>query len=362
MTFCKRLLTIIMCVILLLGCKNKVKKEAVTDKFCIPDSLMQMIEIDTVRLSKVENEIKLIGKVTVNEEKVVKLYPLVSGLVTKVKVELGDNVTKGQTLAVIKSSEVANIENDLITAQSNLAVAKRNLSAIEDMYKSGITSEREYIAAQKDGLKAESELKRVNNIIGIYGSSENSEYIVKSPINGYIVEKFITPNMQIRSDNSSNLFSISDLKNVWVIANVHESDIANIKEGEKVTITTIPYPNKYFTGNIDKVYNVLDPDNKTMKVRIQLDNKENLLKPEMFANVMVHQIKDSSMLAVPAKSIVFDRNKYWVVNYIDKCDVKVRQVDIMISTSLYSYIRSGLKSGEKVITKNQLLIYNALNQ
>jgi cobalt-zinc-cadmium efflux system membrane fusion protein len=306
-----------------------------------------MIEIDTVKLSKVENEIKLVGKVSVNEEKIVKIFPLVSGIVKEVKVELGDNVRKGQTLAVIKSSEVANIENDLITAQSNLAVAQKNFSAVDEMYKSGITSEKEYIASQKEVLKAESELKRVNNIIDIYGSSDNSEYIVKSPIAGYIVEKFITPNMQIRSDNSGNLFSISDLKNVWVLANVYESDIANIEEGENVTITTIPYPDKYFNGKIDKIYNVLDPENKTMKV---------------FANVIVHQIKDSSMLAVPAKSIVFDRNKYWVLNYIDRCTVQVRQVDIITSTSLYSYIRSGLKTGERVITKNQLLIYNALSQ
>jgi cobalt-zinc-cadmium efflux system membrane fusion protein len=362
MSFHNRLLKFIICFILFTGCNIKTPHVAISDKFCIPDSLMQMIKIDTVKLSKVENEIKLVGKVSVNEEKLVKIFPLVSGIVKEVKVELGDNVKKGQTLAVIKSSEVANIENDLITAQSNLAVAQKNFSAVEEMYKSGIISEKEYIASQKEVLKAESELNRVNNIIDIYGSSDNSEYIVKSPISGYIVEKFITPNMQIRSDNSGNLFSISDLKNVWVLANVYESDIANIVEGQNVRITTIPYPDKYFNGKIDKIYNVLDPENKTMRVRIQLDNNENLLKPEMFANVIVNQVIDSSMLAVPAQSIVFDRNKYWVINYIDRCNVIVRQVDVITSTSLYSYIRSGLKTGEMVISKNQLLIYNALSQ
>jgi membrane fusion protein, heavy metal efflux system len=362
MSFLRGCIVIILCVILVQGCKNTVRKDPVPDKFCIPDSLMRMIEIDTVKLSKSENEIKLIGKVSVDEEKVVKIFPLVSGLVTEVKVELGDNVRKGQILAVIKSSEVANIENDLVTAQSNLAVAKRNLSATEDLYKGGLTSEKEYITSQKELLKAESEQRRVNNIIEIYGSTENSEYIVKSPITGYIVEKFITPNMQIRPDNTSNLFSISDLKNVWVLANVYESDIASIHNGENVTISTIPYPDKYFKGVIDKVYNLLDPDNKTMKVRIQLENNEGLLKPEMFANVIVHQVKDSMMLSVPAKAVVFDRNKYWVVNYIDRCNVQIRQVDIITSTSLYSYIRSGLTSGERVIAKNQLLIYNELSQ
>lgn len=168
--------------------------------------------------------------------------------------------------------------------------------------------------------------------------------------------------MQIRPDNSSNLFTISDLNRIWVLANVYESDIANIKIGEKVSIVTLAYPDKKFTGNIDKIYNMLDPDNKTMKVRIQLINKNNLLKPEMFANVIVHQQLDSTMLAVPSKAIVFDKNKYWVVIYNNKCDVRTRQVDIASSTSSYSYIRSGVNPGERMITNLQLLIYGALAQ
>ncbi len=362
MKLCKRLIIIVLCALLLPGCKNIIKKESNPESFSITDSLMNIIEIDSAKLSYVENEIELIGKVTFNAEKVVKLFPLVSGLVTDVKVELGDRVNKGQILAVINSSEIANIDNDMINAKANLAVAKSNLSATEGMYQGGIASEKEYLASQKEVTKAESELKRVKSIMDIYGAVEDALYFIKSPISGYIVEKFITPNMQLRSDNSSNLFTISDLKNVWIMANVYESDIASINEGQNATITTISYPNKKFTGKIDKIYNVLDSDNKTMKVRVQLDNRENLLKPEMFASVIVHQIKDSTMLSVPSSSVVFDRNKYWVIVYNSRNDVQIRPVKLMMFGSSKAYIQSGIKSGEKVITKNQLLIYNALNQ
>jgi cobalt-zinc-cadmium efflux system membrane fusion protein len=168
--------------------------------------------------------------------------------------------------------------------------------------------------------------------------------------------------MQIRPDNSTNLFTISDLKRVWILANVYETEIANIKVGEKVTVTTLSYPDKQFKGEIDKIYNILDPDNKTMKVRIQLDNKDNLLKPEMFANVIARQIKDTSMLAVPSNCIVFDRNKNWVIVYKGKCDVQAKPVDIIKSSGKYTYIRSGVNAGDKVITTMQLLIYNTLAQ
>jgi len=358
----KKIFAIIIIVPAIVACNPKKDPPAqTTAKFCIPDSIMSKISFDTVSYQPVVNDFSLIGKVSYDQDKVVKLYPMVSGNVLDVKVALGDYVEKGQVLAIVRSTEITGAENDIVTARSNLAVSEKNLEATEEMYKGGISSERDYLAAQKETEKARSELDKAQTILSIYGGNK-SDYIVKSPISGYIVEKFINPNMQIRPDNTTNMFTISDLRKVWILASVFETEIGKIKVGEKVSISTISYPDKIFTGSIDKIYNVLDPDNKTMKVRIQLDNHDNLLKPEMFANVMVHQVTDSSMLAVPARSVVFDRNKYWVIIYRDKCDVQAREVNIAGSSSLYSYVRSDIKPGEKVITNLQLLIYNALNQ
>ena len=330
-------------------------------KFCIPDSLMNQIKTDTVSIRPVIEEIRLAGKVTFDQDKVVKLYPMVSGNVLTVNVALGDHVEKGEVLAVVNSAEIVGAENDIVTAQANQAVAEKNLSATESLYKGGIASEKEYLAAVKEAEKSRSELNRVKTVLSIYGGAQ-SNYVIKSPISGYIVEKLINPNMQIRPDNSTNLFTISDLKRVWILANVYESDIAGIAKGERVSVTTLSYPDKVFDGTIDKIYNVLDPDNKTMKVRIQLDNIGNMLKPEMFANVIVQQVTGTSMPAVPAKSVVFDRNRYWVLVCTGKCNVQIRQIDIVKSTNLYTYIRSGVNPGEKVITNRQLLIYNAIAQ
>jgi cobalt-zinc-cadmium efflux system membrane fusion protein len=358
----KKLFAVIIIVLSIYGCASK--KDPATSppgKYCIPDSIMNEITFDTVSYQPVVNEFSLIGKVTYDQDKVVKLYPLASGNVLEVKVALGDYVKAGQVLAIVKSTEITGAENDIVNAQSNLSVSEKNLEATTDMYKSGISSQREFLAAQKEVDKASSELNKTKTILSIYGGNQ-SDYIIKSPISGFIVEKFVNPNMQIRPDNTTNLFTISDLRKVWILASVFETEISNIKIGEKVTITTISYPGKTFTGSIDKIYNVLDPDNKTMKVRIQLENKDILLKPEMFADVMVHQVTDSSMLSVPAKSVVFDRNKYWVIIYKDKCEVHASQVDVVASTSSISYIRSDIKPGDKVVTNLQLLIYNALNQ
>ncbi len=340
---------------------NNTNSKVNPGKFCIPDSLMSQIVIDTANLRPAVQEINLIGKITYDQDKVVKLYPLVSGNVIDVKVSLGDYVNKGQILAVIRSTEIASAENDVVTAKANLAVTEKNSASTEDMFKSGIASEKEYQAAREDLEKARSEYSKAQTVINIYGGKE-ADYIVSSPISGFIVEKFVNTNMQIRPDNSSNLFTISDLSNVWVIANVYESDISKISIGENTNIVTIAYPDKVFRGVIDKIYNMLDPDNKTMKVRIKLKNTDNLLKPEMFANVAVHVHLDGDMLAVPKKAIIFDQNKNWVVIYNNKCDLQIRQVEISMTTGEYSYLHAGMNPGERIVTNLQLLLYDEINQ
>src|SRR5664279_6595542 len=116
----------------------------------------------------------------------------------------------------------------------------------------------------------------------------SGEYIVRSPIDGFVVERQVNNNMMIRSDNATALFTISDLKNVWVMANVYESNITAVRMGDSVNITTLSYPGKIFRGKIDRIMNVLDPSNKVMKLRIVLGNPGYLLKPEMFASVVVN--------------------------------------------------------------------------
>ncbi|MDP4267666.1 MAG: efflux RND transporter periplasmic adaptor subunit [Bacteroidota bacterium] len=345
------------------GCtSNKNDTDQNNGKFTLTANNKKMIKIDTVKMAPVMNELKLPGKVSFDEDKVIKIFPMVSGYVTKVNVSVGDYVEKGQVLAVIKSSEMASFENDMVNTQSNVEIAKKNLSAIEDMYKSGISSEREYITAQKEYQKAVSEMNKVKNIFKAYGGGENTDYVVKSPISGVLVEKFINQSMQIRADNNNSIFTISDIKNIWILANVYETDISKVKEGYDVNVTTLSYPDKIIKGKIDKIYNVLDPDNKTMKVRIQLNNTGNLLKPGMFANVsVIFQEDNKKMLSIPSNAIVFDRNKNYVLVYKSDNDIQLRAVSIESSINNISYISEGLNSNEKVISQNQLLLYNAMN-
>ena len=340
---------------------NAEKKPEEKQRYTIPDSLMKTIDIDTVTKCQLVNSITLTGQVDFNQDNVRKIYPMISGNIQDIKVVLGDYVKEGQVLGVIKSSEMAGYSNDLVNAESNLQVAKKNLDKTKDMYKSGLASLTDSLSAEATYRQAESELSRINRVLKINGGSTQGDYEVKAPISGFVVEKLVNNNTIIRADNSNNLFTISDLKNVWVWANVYESNITAIKMGDNVHVTTLSYPGKLFKGKVDKIMNVLDPTNKVMKVRVALDNSDYSLKPQMFASVTVTNPENKQSICISSHALIFDHSQYYVLLYNSKDDVRITPVQIISSNGDKTYIATGLKEGDKIIASQAILIYDALN-
>ena len=333
------------------------KKEDVVE---ISDSLIKNMTVGIARITQVRSEIKLTGKIMADQSKQLAVYPLVGGTVKTINVELGDYVEKDQVLAVIRSADVADFEKQFVEAKSDYESAKKNKQVAEDMYASKLMSERDYLQAKQDFNKAEANLTKAQELQKIYSVGNSSDYIVKAPIAGFIIEKNINKDMQIRPDNGTNIFTISQLNDVWVLANVYETDIEKVKERDTVFVTTIAYPDKIYKATIDKVYNVLDPQTRVLKVRIKLNNPDYLLKPEMYANVIVNYAEPESMITIASSALVFDNSNNYVLVYSGGKNFRVQKVDLYKAIGKKAYIRSGLSEKDKIVTGNQLLIYNAL--
>jgi cobalt-zinc-cadmium efflux system membrane fusion protein len=344
------------------ACNSNVeKKPEEKQKYVIPDSILNTISIDTVQKCQLINSITLTGQVDFNQDHVIKIFPMISGNAQNISVVLGDYVNQGQVLGVITSSEMAGYSNDLINAQTNLLVAKKNLDKTDDMYKSGLASLPDSISAAATYRQAQSELSRISKVLKINGGNTEGEFLIKSPISGFIVDKEVNNNTTIRADNGGSLFTISDLKNVWVWANVYESNINAIRMGDIVGVTTLSYPDKIFKGKVDKIMNVLDPTNKVMKVRVALDNPNYLLKPQMFASVTVTNPENKQSLCVSSKSLMFDHSQYYVLLFKSKDDVRITPVQVISSIGDKTYISAGIQEGDRVISSQVVLIYDALN-
>jgi cobalt-zinc-cadmium efflux system membrane fusion protein len=337
--------------------------------FCIPDSLMLNITLDTVRTEYVMSDLKLSGKISFNEDDVVKIFPQVSGHVGDVKVSLGDFVQRGQLLATIRSSDMANYFNEYKSAQAELDISKKNMEVTADMHNSGVSSEKDYLTAQDEYRKALAEFNKISEVLKIYGGggevndSTGSGYKIKAPISGFIVEKNVNTGMELRADDANNLFTISDMKEVWATANVYETDIAKIKQGSNAEITTLTYPDKKFSGKVERISNILNPETNVMTVKIRLSNPDYTLKPGMFANISILFPETEKRLVIPSRSMLFDDNRNYVVLFKKQCDVDMQTVDVYRSVNDKTYLAdSSLHEGDLVVSRNGLFIFTALKK
>jgi len=347
--------------LLLTACEEKKAPEKKEGPFCLSDSMQHMITIDSAKICSIDDELHLSGAVAFDENKVVKIFPNSSGHVAEVKVTLGDKVIAGQVLAVIKSADVAGNYNDLSSAEADVNITKRQLDNQEALYKGGISSQKEYEEAKQNHDKAMAARNKIQSLITINGGGNMQAggiYYIKAPISGYIVEKKVNAGNFIRPDMTDNMFTVSDLKEVWIWANVFEADISKVKEGYDARVSTLAYPGKDFIGKIDKVSNVLDPNNKVLRIRIKLSNKDFLLKPEMFTNVTISNILNQTAVCIPTTSLVEENSKTYVILYNNNCDLKVSEVEIIKKTGEKAYIKSGVAPGQKLLTHNALLIYD----
>ena len=357
------LLPACLCAALLSACGGQTEApQETTRELFLTDSLQNVISVDTVHIHEVADELTLNGRVTFNQDQVARVFPIFGGTVTEVSAEIGDHVRKGDILAVIRSGEVADYEKQKKEAEQQLIIARRNLQSVQDMFASGMASDRDVLQARQELSNAEAEEKRITEIFSIYHLAGKSLYIVKAPVSGFIVEKNINKEMQIRSDQNDEMFVISGLENVWVMADVYESDISKVHENAPVRITTLAYPGKEFTGKIDKVYNMLNDESKTMNVRVKLTNENYLLKPGMFTNVsVISRSSDKQLPRIDSHALVFENGKNFVVTVDAAGKLAVKEVEVYRQLSKECYLSSGVQEGDRILNKNVLLVYNALN-
>ncbi len=197
----KHLITCILLVPLVCSCGKQATTSVDTrEPLLLNDSLQEIITLDTVRDTPLTNELLLNGRVSFNPERVAHVYPIFGGNVTSIHAEVGDYVGKGDVLAVIRSGEIADIDKQRKEAEHQLAIANRNLEATQDMAQSGMASDRDFLQAQQEQADAEAETKRIQEIYSIYNITAPSTYVVKAPVSGFIIDKNINRDMQIRSD------------------------------------------------------------------------------------------------------------------------------------------------------------------
>ncbi|MET4543032.1 cobalt-zinc-cadmium efflux system membrane fusion protein [Pedobacter africanus] len=347
-------------VLFLPACQEKTKELPKEEKFELTDTLISRLKIDTVQGANNLTALNFSARITANEEKIARIYPMVSGYVQRVPVKLGDRVGKGQVLAIMTSAEMAGFDKEAISSSAELKNAQRNAKLAEDMYKSGLASARELEQANNELLVKLAEDKRNRTILNLNGGNKNGMYTLKSPISGFIIEKNLTDNMQVRPDNSEKLFTVADLSDVWAMINIYESDIAKVKQGDEVSIAVLSYPDQVFKGKISKIYSMLDNESKVMNARVVVRNTKGLLKPGMMARVQIAGRNNNSLPVMNASCLIFDNNKYYALVLDPVKKIRIQEVELSRKFENKAYVSKGLQAGDRIIASKQLFLYDSL--
>ncbi|WP_165024117.1 efflux RND transporter periplasmic adaptor subunit [Dysgonomonas sp. ZJ279] len=353
---------IISAILFATSCSGNTDKENTNNSLDINKAFLRNVKTTTAILSDQLEELTLTGKVEYDPDNMINYVPLINGVVERSYFALGDKVQKGQTLIDIRSTELSSLQAELITLESEVKIAQRELKTAQAMFEDNMLSEKELMEALGKVDQAQAALNRVRTDMSFWGSNKsNGSFSIKAPMSGYIINKNASSGTPVSSD-SEPLFSIADLNTVWITVNVYASNLLFVKEGMDVKITSLSYPGDVFIGKINTLSQVFDPEEKVLKARIVMPNKDLKLKPEMSVLVKLENKTNKRLVAIPSDALIFDANRYFVVVEESADNFKIKEVTVQGHNKDTSYIASGLLEGEYIVIKNQLLIYSGLKE
>ncbi len=325
------------------------------------------------------------GKIAIDEDRSTPVFSPYAGRVTKLLARPGDAVQKGQPLFTIEAADTVQAQNDYIAAMTSMNKARSALSLAEiqnkrasDLFEGKAVPLKDYqqaqatlVQAQNDMRSSQTALDASVNKLKILGFNEqdidtfrqkggiNPEITIFSPIAGTVVQRKIGPGQYVSAGSSDPVYVIGDLSTVWLTAFVRESDAATVAIGQEIAFNVLALPGRPLFARIDYVATAIDPATRRLLVRATIDNKDGLLKPEMFANVTIYSPSDHAAVGVPKTALIYeaDQVRVWVAH--DDKTIELRQVKPGLTNGELVKVIGNLKPGEKIVTKGSLFIDRA---
>ncbi len=308
---------------------------------------LQLIGLKTgmVERRQIGEALKLVGYVSPDESKIANVNTRISGWVQKLAVDqTGQRVTKGEPLMTVYSQELYQ------AIQDHLLALKSSTQATADTAYS--TTRHQILEASRERLRLLG--LSADEIAATEISSKSaSDIVIQSPFDGYVLEKsvvqgqFVTP--------SQNLFTIADLRTVWILADVYESDLASVRSGQTATMKVAAYPDYQFEGKVSFIYPTVSPETRTLKVRLEFANPNMRLRPGMYADIYLSS-GTSSVLAIPREAVMDGGEISYAFVVAGEGRFEPRRITTGKGSGDWVEVTSGLKEHETVVISANFLI------
>jgi len=339
---------------------------------------LKQIRVETVQLADMPTgELVAPARVVPNPNRISRLLPQVQGRVTRVMAQLGDRVEQGQPLVELDSPDADVAIAGFLQAQAaerqaqaTLTKAQADLSRANDLYEHKAIAEKELIGARNDLTQATEALesaralreqaRRKLELLGLTPRSARQPVFVRAPISGKVIEVNVAPGeyrsaVSFHSDTTAPLMTIADLNTVWVSGDVPEPALRLVRVGEPVSISFISLPGETFTGTVNRIGDVLDPQTRTFKVQVELPNPQGRLRPEMFGSLQLLGPRQP-MPVVPATAIVQEYGHSVVFLERGPGQFERRQISTGVQVGAMVAVASGVQGGDRVVTDGAVLL------
>ena len=342
-------------------------EEVKAQLFTVPPEQMAHVQVTPVEVTRLPRVLRLTGSVAYNNFKTTPVITQISGPVSRILVSPGEVVRTDQPMLYVSSPDYAQLRATYLKARDALALAEKSYNRAKDLYAHHAIAEADLQQAESTRNQAEADLQSAEQSLKVLGIDQlerllkdpvSPEIPVLAPLVGEVVERLVAPGQVIQA-GATQCFTISDMSTVWVLANVYEHDLGFVHLGDPVVIQTDAYANS-FSGRISYIATALDPNSRTLQVRIETNNPDKRLKKDMYVTALVHAGVTEGALTVPDAAVLRNNENqpfvYVATNSAQPEQFAERLVSIGDSEGGKTQILSGLRAGERVVADGSLFL------
>ena len=320
-------------------------------------SSVSRIAVEKVEAA-MERDLVLPARITWDEERTVRVFAPFAGRVARMIARPGDRVSVGSPLAELMSPDFGQAQADARKAQAALSLATLALERQKELNAHGVTAAKDLQQAQADEQSARAEADRAVGRLSAYGHvvAGDNVFVLKSPTAGVVVERHLNPGQELRPDQPGDpLFVITDPTHLWVSIDAGEADLANLKPGMPLVITSNQFPDDAFDGTLSQISDFIDPNTRTLKLRGEVPNPNRQLKGEMYVQARIRAPK-GAYPTVNAKAVYLSGTKSYVFVRDGANTFTRRQVKTGRTIDGRTPVLDGLRQGEDVVVAGNLML------
>ncbi len=335
----------------------------------------QSSQLHSLRIDPIPGATNLVltfpGRVTWNENLTVRVFSPFGGRILRILAETGQRVEPGAPLLVLSSPDFGQAQADARRALTDLALTEKNFTRLQELFAHGAAAEKDLISAETDRARARTEAERAKTRLTAYGlgdDSVDSNFTLKAPIAGVVVEKNASPGQEVRPDQmlagieklAAPLLVITDPTQLWLLLDLTESDAVRLREGQEFIIHLPNEPETTFRSVLEYLGDGLDPITRLVRARARIDNHDRKLRAEQL--VAAEARLDLKAVSVDDNAVFLDGDRYYV--FVESSSGTFRRQEVKLGRKREGRVQilAGLKADDRVVTDGGLLLNQILGQ